>query len=451
MATPFARTTRALAADSARWAWLAWGLALLGLAAWLAWFALGRVTVVEVSRRARLEAQATPHPLVADRAGRLATLRLTIGRAVQTGEVLATLDASRLQAQRQEEATRLAAVTPRLAAVRAEIGTLTQAISADQRATAAAVQAAQARVREAGAAADFAQDNAQRLSAERGSGAVAEIDALRATADARRQRYAGDALTADARRLTLDADTRAHQLQAQIDALKRQAATLDGDAAGSRAAIARLDAEIDRHQLRAPVAGTLAEVTPLAVGGWLAEGQRLATIVPAGGLVIVADFNPATALGRLQPGQLASLRLDGFPWAQYGAVQARVLRVSGEARDQLLRAELEPLPPGGATGGAVGVTAGHASASTSGMAAITVGNAANTATNNATNSAPAAAQTRTGPPLRHGLSGQVEVSVEDASPAVLLLRAAGQLAAVTPPAPAGTLPAPPTAAAGTAP
>ena len=83
MATPFERTTRALAADHGRgaaWAWLAAGL--LG-AAWLAWFRLGRVTLWEVSAQARLEVQQTAHPVAAPLAAALHRSHLQLGRRVQ--------------------------------------------------------------------------------------------------------------------------------------------------------------------------------------------------------------------------------------------------------------------------------------------------------------------------------------------------------------------------------
>ena len=105
-------------------------------------------------------------------------------------------------------------------------------------------------------------------------------------------------------------------------------------------------------------------------------------VVPSGSLKIVADFLPAAALGRLRPGQPARLRLDGFPWAQYGSIGATVTTVASEVRDGRVRVE------------------------------CTV-----------------AAQPATRIPLQHGLLGTLEVEVEQAAPAALVLRAAGQLLA----------------------
>jgi membrane fusion protein (multidrug efflux system) len=76
------------------------------------------------------------------------------------------------------------------------------------------------------------------------------------------------------------------------------------------------------------------------------------------------------------------MRLDGFPWAQYGAVPATVETVAGEVRDGTVRVELAP---------------------------------------DASPSLPV--------PMQHGLPGSVEVRVERVAPVALALRAAGQFIA----------------------
>src|SRR5262249_56369322 len=90
-------------------------------------------------------------------------------------------------------------------------------------------------------------------------------------------------------------------------------------------------------QVRAPIAGTVAEVAPLKVGGVVEAGDRICTIVPDGGLKVVAQFRPAIALGRIRHGQSARVRLEGFPWTQYGGAAATVANVSGEVRDGQVR------------------------------------------------------------------------------------------------------------------
>jgi adhesin transport system membrane fusion protein len=173
-----------------------------------------------------------------------------------------------------------------------------------------------------------------------------------------------------------------------VEALRRSVLVLEGEAATARASAARLRQEIDRHALRAPVGGTVADVAALRTGAYVAPGQKLATVVPPGGLVVVASFPPAAVLGRIRLGQRATLRLDGFPWAQYGSIEATVSRVAGEVRDGLVRVEFEPaVDPG------------------------------------------------RGFTLQHGLPGAIEVALEQVSPLQLVLRAAGRIDAAPAPVP----------------
>lgn len=383
MPSQFSRTTNSLASDTSRWALAAWALGAMLLAAWLLWFTLGRVTVYEISSRARIEVQQAAHAVVSVIPGRIATTHLVIGQEVRAGDILVELDASSEQLRRAEEETRLAAIPVKIQSLRAEIAHLEGAKVEDESAASAATDGARQRVAEAAAAVDFARSNERRLKAESDAGGVARVEALRAMSETQKLSASREALAAEARKLQAEARTRVRQQQAQIEGLRRTLAALDNEADTMRATIARLTAEIDKHIIRAPVAGRLGEIAPLRTGGYVAEGQKLATVVPSGDVQILADFDPTSALGRLSPGQSARMRLKGFPWAQYGTVSATVSRVASEIRDDLVRVELS----------------------------------VDTAT------VPSSL-------IRHGLAGTVEVGVEETTPAILVLRAAGQ--ALTP-------------------
>lgn len=107
------------------------------------------------------------------------------------------------------------------------------------------------------------------------------------------------------------------------------------------------------------------------------EGDKIGSVVPDGTLRIVTEFLPAAALGKIHRGQPARLRLQEFPWAQYGTIGATVSSVAGEVRDGRVRVELGVNP-----------------------------------------------QPASSIPLQHGMPGAVEIEVERISPATLILRAA---------------------------
>jgi multidrug resistance efflux pump len=108
------------------------------------------------------------------------------------------------------------------------------------------------------------------------------------------------------------------------------------------------------------------------------EVDAIGTVARRGDLKLVAVF-PATALGRVRPGQLARLRLDSFPGLPSGGIAATVATVTNAPQNGRVHVELAIQPD------------------------------------------PTAAI-----PLREGLYGTVEIEVERVSPATLLLRAVGQ-------------------------
>lgn len=395
MAAQFSQTARSLGAETSRLAWAAWFVSAAFLAGWLGWFALDTVTVFEVSSRARVEVRQSSHTVHALVVSKVVQTMLALGAEVNAGDVLVELDATTERLRLEEEQARVGAIPRQIASLGREIDSREREKRSDRLSAVAAAEAATFRSQEADAAVDFAQDYEQRVRRLSGSGLVAPVDMSRAASETKKLLASRDSLSSELRRLEMDAQMRVSQHDATIESLRHTMTSLEGDLATSHATIARLTRDIEKHVVRAPISGRLGNVAPLQPGAYVAEGQQLATVVPLGELVVVADFLPALALGRIREGQVARLRLDGFPWAQYGTLPARVNRVASEIRDDFVRVEL--LLDDAAIGRI---------------------------------------------PLQHGLPGSVDVTIEHASPATLVLRAAGLLLA----SPAGA----PMAAAGAA-
>jgi membrane fusion protein (multidrug efflux system) len=352
------------------------------LGAWGAWFFLARVALYEVSDTARLEANRAVHPVEASIAGRIVVNHLVVGQEAQADDVLVELDAEARRLQLQEERTRLAALAPQLDALRAEVAAQEKALGEARQAGDVSLDEASSQLREAEAAAQLADDEALRATRLHASGLLAEVDLLRARTEAQKRRATADSLRLAVVRLEREHRARESDRQARLEELQREITRLQGETTTVAAAIERLEHEIDKHLIRAPVAGRIGEVADLPVGTVVREGDKLGAIVPPGVVRIVANFLPPAALGRIQPGQPAQLRLDAFPWTQYGTVSAMVSSVASEVRDGRVRVELAVQP-------------------------------------NPTSAIP----------LQHGLPGSVEVEVERISPATLILRIAGKLLA----------------------
>jgi len=297
--------------------------------------------------------------------------------------VLVELDADTQRLQLEEERARLAALIPQISELRAESTAEEAAQHEDQQAGQVALDQARARHREAEIAAQLSGQEAERMARLFARAYIAELDVLRAKAEAQKQREAAGSWRLEIRRLEWDLRTRQSDRQARLQRLTREVIQLEGQLTTTRIVIERLEYESERRYIRAPVAGRLGEVTTLRVGAIVGVGTRLGAVVPPGMLKIMADFLPPAALGRIQPGQPARLRLEGFPWTQYGIVSATVASVANEVRNGQVRVELTVHP----------------------------------------DAAPLI-------PLQHGLPGTIEIAVDHVSPATLVLRTAGRLVTV---------------------
>ena len=378
MASTFFRSLRSLEADNSQRSYLGLALAASLLTGWILWLFLAHVSVYAVTNKADLEVDRAAHPVESIVVGRVVATHMVLDQQVKAGDVLVELDSGTQQFQLSEEKTQLSGANPQIRSREEQIASEEQALVQDQQASKDALEEARAHYSEAEAAAKFAEAEAERLRKMYKAGVVAELDVNRSVADAQQRRAAADSLRYAVVRLEGEQRTRTNERKARIEQLTGELNKLRGDQATAGVTIQRLEEEVGRRRILAPIDGKLGEVAPLRVGTVVHEGEKLAAVIPTGKLRVVANFDPPVALGRVRPGQHARLRLEGFPWAEYGSVGATVTNVASEIRDGGIRVEM-------------------ALDSNSGSRI----------------------------PLQHGLPGSVEVEIETLSPASLVLRKAG--------------------------
>ncbi len=379
MANGFGRVDQALRADRGLKSAAALSIASALLGAWTIWALVARVTRYEISDSARLEVTGSAYPVQANATGRLVASGLVLGREVQAGDVLAELDSEEERLKLKEERARLASLQPQLTALRAQMSSESEGRSDDQQVLRFSAEAARAQYKEASAQAQLATQQAERAGRLHAEGILSDADAQRAQADAQSKREAAENLRVAISRLQPEMQVHERDRDVRLKQIQVEMAKLEGDAATSNATMRRLESDIERRRILAPITGRLAECAALRPGAHISEGQQLGVILPGGRLQVVAEFEPSAALGKVRAGQPAVVRLQGFPWAHYGTISAQVSRVADEIRDGKVRVEL---------------------------AVISAANARI--------------------PYQHGLPGSVEVEVERISPAALVLRSAGQ-------------------------
>ncbi len=374
----FHRVSQSLRADNGIGSTAAVLVALALVGAWVAWAFKAQVTRYEISDSARLEITGAAYPIQANVSGRLVTSKLVVGSEVHAGDVLAQLESNDERLSLQEERTRLATLQPQLEALRSQTQSEDDGRADERKLLNLSMDGARAQYHEADLQAILAEQEALRASRLHTEGILADADAERTKADAQSKRAAAENLKVAISRLEPELQVRETDREVRLKQILGGVAKLEADTATSAATIKRLEYEIERRSIRAPISGRLGASAALRPGSYVSAGQQLGVILPAGKLEITAEFQPAAALGKVRPGQAATVRLDGFPWAQYGTVPAEVTSVAGEIRDGKVRVEL------------------------------------------AINSS-----SRSRIPFQHGLPGSVEVQVERVSPAALILRSAG--------------------------
>lgn len=379
MSATFSQTLRSLSGEPRRLSLLGIVLTLTLLAGFCGWFFGAHVLVVETSEAARLEVDRAAHAIDAPVAGKIVSTRLTIGLMVSAGELLVELDAESEKRRLEEATAQLAAIGPELEALRRALVAEEQAIMSDRGATAIALEQARARREESEINQRLALEEASRAGRLRDGGAISDLDQLRKQSEADRQRAATDVLSLDVGRQQGNQQTRESQARARLEDLRRNVAMLEGRRATTTVTIGMLMGEIGRRTIRAPVAGRVGDAAELRPGAYVREGDKLGAVVPAGEIKVVTEFLPVAALGRIRPGQQARVRLDGYPWIEYGMLRATVTGVGSEVRAGRIRVELA-----------------------------------------------VSAEPPSGLPLEHGLPGSVEVEVEQVTPAALVMRAVGK-------------------------
>ncbi len=383
MANPFSRSLTSLDAERFRalkWTWLT---AIALVAAWGVWFFAADVPVVVQSSSARLEVAGEVHRVGASLDGRVTVSKLTVDRRVAAGDVLVELDSSHTQVALEQARKRRAAIPPQIGAIDVELDVLTKSLSLGVKGREAALSEARARHRKARTSQRHTRLEVRRMAKLAKQGLVSDLEYQRARKELAELEAQSRTLDKSVDRVDMDRLQDESGRRARLQALTRERASLEARIVDVDAEIALLAHRIANSRVLAPIAGTLGDVAPVKPGTVMRAGEKLATIIPRGELKVVARFPARLALGRIRAGQPATLRLAGFPWSQYGTVSATVKSVAGEPVSGQVRVDLT-----------------------------------------LADTAPASI------PLQHGQPAVAEVVVERVSPAILTLRAAGQLLSV---------------------
>jgi hemolysin D len=94
---------------------------------------------------------------------------------------------------------------------------------------------------------------------------------------------------------------------------------------------AKARARLDLLTLRAPIAGRVEALSVVNRGQVVSSGQEVMRIVPSDDPITIRAYVSNDDIGFVSVGQTASVKVDSFPFTQFGLVQAVVSKVAYDA------------------------------------------------------------------------------------------------------------------------
>jgi hemolysin D len=358
----------------------------LGLGGLTVWAFGARIPVMKVSSQGRIEPHNAVYRLEPPAAGRVVRSLLNLDEVVKQGDLLIEFDTRAEQLELEQSKATAAAAEQELTVIRAQIANKKDEAAANGLVDEVAVREEVEKEGEIAPRHRLAEQRAQ-LAQQSPSGSISELEKLERRTEVDSLAYASRAQSLAVVRVKREQAVRRQTVAAQLLGLQREQLRSEGQLRELKVTMDRLQYQIDRKHYRAPATGRLVDVVELAAGDFIADGQRLGTILATDAEVRVRARFPKEMVGIIQTGQMAQLKLDGYPWTIYGTVPARVTRVGTEPG---INATPEAIP------GTVRVELDI--------------------------QAPADPRIQ----LQHGLTAEVDVEVARVSPIALLLRALGE-------------------------
>ena len=353
MAYPFERTLRSLDGYESGTRVLLVVLMLLGIGGLITWAVVAEVPIVKVSRQGRIEPHNAVHRLEPPSAGRVVYSHLNLDMEVKEGDLLIEFDTRAERLELEQSRATMVALERELTVIREQLVIKKSEGAATRQVDAVAIREALEREQELAPRHRLAQERAE-LAMKSPSGSISALEKLERTTDADTLGYAKTAQRLAVTRLRREQAVGNERLTAELLALQREELRTEGQLRQLKVAIDRLEYQIAKRHYRAPVSGRLVDVVELGAGAFIADGQRLGTIVADDARFRVRARFPKEVVGVIRPGQTAQLKLDGYPWTVYGTVPAKVTRVgtepgqtaTPEAIPGTVRVELEFEAPG---------------------------------------------------------------------------------------------------------
>ncbi len=141
-----------------------------------------------------------------------------------------------------------------------------------------------------------------------------------------------DRLNADLERKRSEATQAQLSTQQEIEQLRLRQTEIRGKMTEVKAQIATAKAKKDQRYLYAPASGVITTLNVKHSGQVVQPGDAIAEISPQGKPLILSTLLPSQEAGFVKPGMATHIKLDAFPYQDFGLVSGKVLSVSPDSK-----------------------------------------------------------------------------------------------------------------------
>lgn len=139
-------------------------------------------------------------------------------------------------------------------------------------------------------------------------------------------------LKADLERKRSEATQAQLSTQQEIEQLRLRQAEIRGKMNEIQAQIATAKAKKDQRYVYAPTSGVITTLNLKHSGQVVQPGDAIAEISPQGKPLILSTLLPSQEAGFVKPGMTTQIKLDAFPYQDFGLVSGKVLSVSPDSK-----------------------------------------------------------------------------------------------------------------------
>ncbi len=119
--------------------------------------------------------------------------------------------------------------------------------------------------------------------------------------------------------------------RSKVLSLERQIAEVEKEAAGLRAKIALAEQELERTQVKAPVAGRVLSLQVAGPGAVLQPGQTVLDIVPESDRLVIEGHLGPNQIENVKPGMPARVWLTALSWKEQRPLSGRLAWMSADS------------------------------------------------------------------------------------------------------------------------